>query len=79
MDFLKKLGIQDKNFGSSTGLEWGKTTNQGELNVSSPVDGKQIASVYLASESDYNEIIALQYQTGTGKFNAERTPTIPSG
>ncbi len=58
MDFLKELGIKDKNFGASTGLEWNKTTDQGELNIVSPVDGKPIASVYLASELDYENIVA---------------------
>ncbi|MFC2103031.1 aldehyde dehydrogenase family protein [Bacteroidota bacterium] len=57
MDFLRKLGIKQKNYGSSTGTKWNKTTNQGELKVFSPVNGKQIASVYQASEQDYNKII----------------------
>ena len=58
MDFLKKLGIKEKNFGASTGLEWSSTTDQGELNIVSPVDGKRIASVYLASEEDYERVAA---------------------
>ncbi len=58
MDFLKQLGIKEKNFGASTGTEWNSTTDQGELNVVSPVDGKQIASVYLAAEADYEKIVA---------------------
>ncbi len=54
---LKRLGIKDKNYGSSTGLKWGKTTSEGELNIHSPVDGKRIASVYQASEDDYNHVV----------------------
>ncbi|RMD49440.1 MAG: aldehyde dehydrogenase family protein [Ignavibacteria bacterium] len=57
MEFLKTLGIEDKNFGASTGLKWFETTDQGELEVKSPVDGKVIASVYLASEEDYDQIV----------------------
>ncbi len=57
MDFLKELGIKEKNFGSSTGLEWNETSDQGELKISSPVDGKLIASVYQASEGDYENIV----------------------
>jgi aldehyde dehydrogenase (NAD+) len=57
MNFLKKLGITSKNFGSSTGTKWIKSTDQGELKIVSPVDGKQIASVYQASEKDYNKVI----------------------
>ncbi|MEE4253993.1 MAG: aldehyde dehydrogenase family protein [Desulfuromusa sp.] len=58
MDFLEELGIQEKNFGASTGTQWNDTTDQGELKIVSPVDGKHIASVYLASEKDYDEIVA---------------------
>jgi len=58
MDFLKELGIKEKNFGASTGLKWNTTTDHGELKVVSPVDGKQIASVYLASEEDYDNLVA---------------------
>jgi aldehyde dehydrogenase (NAD+) len=57
MDFIKTLGIQDQNYGSSTGQVWNKTTDQGELEVVSPVDGKPIASVYRASEMDYDRVI----------------------
>ncbi len=62
MDFLKELGIKEKNYGASTGIEWVKTTDQGEINVVSPVDGKHIASVYQASEQDYERIVARSYE-----------------
>ncbi len=58
MEFLKELGIKEKNFGASTGAEWNQTTDQGELKIISPVDGKHIASVYLASEQDYDQIVS---------------------
>lgn len=58
MEFLKELGIKDNNFGASTGLEWVDTTDQGTLEVVSPVDGRKIANVYLASEQDYEKIVA---------------------
>lgn len=58
MEFLQQLGIKDKNYGASTGLEWFKTTDQGELDVISPVDGQRIAGVYLASEQDYEKVVA---------------------
>ncbi|WP_020677010.1 L-piperidine-6-carboxylate dehydrogenase [Geopsychrobacter electrodiphilus] len=58
MNFLKELGIKAKNYGASTGIEWNTTTDQGELNIVSPVDGQQIASVYLASEEDYERLVA---------------------
>lgn len=58
MDFLKTLGIEEKNFGSSTGLNWGNTTSEGELKIFSPTNGEYIASVYQASVDDFNNIIA---------------------
>ena len=63
MDFLRQLGIKDKNYGASTGIEWVTTTDQGELDIVSPVDGKQIASVYLASEADYDTVVAQGVET----------------
>ncbi len=62
MDFLKELGIKEKNFGASTGLEWNTTTDQGELDIVSPVDGKHIASVYLASEADYDNLVQKSHE-----------------
>ncbi len=58
MDFLKELGIKEKNYAASTGTEWNNTTDQGELKIYSPTNGKLIASVYQASENDYENIIA---------------------
>ncbi len=57
MDFLQTLGIKDKNFGSSTGLKWNKTTDQGELKIHSPATGEYIASVYKSSAEDYENVI----------------------
>lgn len=58
MEFLKKLGIEGKNYGASTGLTWFKTTSEGELKITSPVDGKLIATVYQASTEDYEQVIS---------------------
>ncbi len=57
MQFLKELGIKDKNYAASTGQQWLETTDQGELDIISPVDGKHIASVYLASAEDYETVV----------------------
>lgn len=54
---LNELGIIEKNFGSSTGQNWGSTTSEGELKIVSPTDGKHIASVYQASSTDFEKII----------------------
>ncbi len=57
MDLLKTLGIKEKNFGSSSGTVWNETTDQGELKIYSPASGEYIASVYQASENDYENLI----------------------
>ncbi len=54
---LDVLGIEEKNYGMSTGLEWCTTTDRGELNIFSPTDGRKIASVYQASEADYEFVV----------------------
>jgi aldehyde dehydrogenase (NAD+) len=56
-EILEKLGIREKNFGASTGVEWLSTSDHGELKISSPTNGKLIAQVYQASEDDYEKII----------------------
>ena len=57
MDFLQKLGVSAVNFGASTGREWLKTSDAGELVSQSPINNQKIASVYFASEADYDHII----------------------
>ena len=73
MDFLKELGIKEKNFGASTGMKWNTTTDQGELKIVSPVDGKHIASVYLASEADYDNLVEKSHEA----FKQWRTVPAP--
>jgi aldehyde dehydrogenase (NAD+) len=57
MEFLKTLKISEKNYGAATGVNWLQTTDQGEINISSPTNGKPIASVYQASAEDYKKVI----------------------
>ncbi len=55
-EVLLDLGLEKKNFGTSTGSEWMKSSTE-LIESSSPVDGKKIASVYVTSEKSYNEVI----------------------
>ena len=57
MEFLKTLGIEEKNFGSCSGTVWNQTDNCGELKIYSPATGEYIASVYQASEEDYDNLM----------------------
>ncbi|HEY7751091.1 MAG TPA: aldehyde dehydrogenase family protein, partial [Ignavibacteriaceae bacterium] len=73
MDFIKKLGIKENNFGSSTGTKWLKTSTEGELKIHSPATGKFIASVYQSSEKDYQKILT----TAEEAFKYWRTVPAP--
>jgi aldehyde dehydrogenase (NAD+) len=57
MEFLKDLGIKDKNNGAATGQKWLGTKDQGELQIHSPASGEYIASVYQASKADYEQVV----------------------
>lgn len=73
MDFLKNLGIKEKNYGSSSGTKWNDTTDQSKLNIYSPATGEYIASVYQASETDYENIM----KTSQEAFKYWRTVPAP--
>jgi acyl-CoA reductase-like NAD-dependent aldehyde dehydrogenase len=70
MEFLKELGIADKNYGASTGLNWYQSVDSGVIDVVSPVDGKSIAKVYQCSEKDYEDVFPRQMRHSSigGRF-----------
>jgi aldehyde dehydrogenase (NAD+) len=55
-EILEQLGIQEVNRGASTGSYWFNTRGT-KIDSYSPVDGKLIASVTSASESDYEALV----------------------
>ncbi|MCE7066849.1 aldehyde dehydrogenase family protein [Dyadobacter sp. CY326] len=55
-DILETLGIQQLNNGISTGTS-GKPGNGGVLDSFSPVDGKRIAQINVASRADYDSVV----------------------
>jgi aldehyde dehydrogenase (NAD+) len=58
MQFLKDLGIEDLNAGACWGpRDWSTTQDQGVIESISPTTQEVIASVYTASESDYEQVI----------------------
>ena len=61
MKFLNALGINVHNYGASTGVKWLKTDSNGQFDISSPADGKAIASVYKCSNEDYET--SCEYST----------------
>jgi aldehyde dehydrogenase (NAD+) len=54
---ITRLGIKANNSGVSTGLEWLSGTG-GTLTSNSPVDGKVIASCTMASDQEYEQVMA---------------------
>src|ERR1700759_2563740 len=57
-EILNHLHINDNNEAFSTGGNWGSSAGAQVKVITSPVDGKKIASVKLATEEDYNKVIA---------------------
>ena len=51
-----KLGIQKENIGCSTGQKWITSKTGKVLDISSPIDGKYLASVQTCSHEDYLEV-----------------------
>ncbi|HEX4375474.1 MAG TPA: aldehyde dehydrogenase family protein [Puia sp.] len=57
MDILSQLKIEKNNSGTSTGKNWISSSSK-EIQSSSPVDGKLIASLSTTSKEDYETVIA---------------------
>ena len=74
MDFLKKLGIEQENYGASLGPgHWSKTVDSGKIESENPTNGEIIASVYQCSIDDYNGIVKKSLEA----FNEWRTVPAP--
>ena len=57
-EFLKTLGIKDNNPGAYFGNnQWSDTTDAGVKKSINPTTGEVIASVYSASEADYEKVV----------------------
>jgi aldehyde dehydrogenase (NAD+) len=57
MEFLRTLGIEEKNPGASTGGWWDSPAAGPWLEIVSPVDGKTVASVGQASSQAYDKVV----------------------
>lgn len=69
---LKTFNIEAENNGASTGGKWFRTRGEKIVSVS-PVDGKEIATVYSASEADYEAVILKAQEA----FKTWRTVPAP--
>ncbi|WP_192823312.1 aldehyde dehydrogenase family protein [Rufibacter sp. LB8] len=57
-DILAQLGIKETNPAYSTGLTWGGE-NRENRTIASPTNGQPIAAVNMATEEDYDAVIAV--------------------
>jgi aldehyde dehydrogenase (NAD+) len=71
-EVLDQLGIESVNSGASTGANWFNTRGE-QIDSYSPVDGKLIASVTAATETEYEACIAK----GQEAFKTWRTMPSP--
>jgi len=62
-ELLSKLGINEKNYGATTGSSkgWIKTTGK-ELQSISPIDGKVIATVIQATKEEYGTVAEKAFE-----------------
>ena len=71
LDFLKELGLEEKNAGTWTGL---KSSNSGSyIDSYSPVDGKYIGSVSETTKEEYEHVVA----TAQAAYKTWRTVPAP--
>ncbi len=63
-DFLKKLGLKQKNNGTSTGLK-STASSKKYIESYSPVDGNFIGSVSVTSKAEYNRVVKTSQKAFT--------------
>lgn len=56
LDILKKLGVNEKNKGTSTGATWIESTGKSIVSFS-PVDGKKIADIVCTDKEAYEQVM----------------------
>ena len=56
---LKQLGIEALNPAYSTGSNWSTASSENKIDSFSPVDGKKIAAVSVATAQDYDAVVTI--------------------
>jgi len=57
MEFLKKLGIEGTNLGTSTGQQFLGKDGQETISSHTPIDGSQIADTTLTTREEYDKVV----------------------
>ncbi|WP_303310289.1 aldehyde dehydrogenase family protein [Hymenobacter sp. BT730] len=70
---LRELGVKANNPAYSTGLNWGGAENSNTRTITSPADGKVIATVAMATAEDYEQVV----RTAQAAFLTWRTMPAP--
>ncbi len=73
MDFLKRLGIQADNHGTSTGTNHFSSTTASKITSTSPIDNSVIGSVYSTTPEEYEQVV----QTAQEAFKSWRMVPAP--
>lgn len=61
MDFLKRLGIEAENAGTTTGTKMLKTASATLIKSYSPIDNSLIGSVFSTTESEYEQVVSTAH------------------
>ncbi len=59
MKILNSLNIKEYNPGASTGSSWSASSDTPQINITSPIDGAHLATVYQASTADYHHCVSM--------------------
>ncbi len=62
MDFLKRLGIEAVNAGTTTGTNTLNTASATLINSYSPIDNSLIGSVYSTTEAEYQHVVSTAHE-----------------
>ncbi len=62
MDFLKRLGIEAENAGTTTGTKMLKTDSATLIKSYSPIDNSFIGSVYSTTEAEYEQVVSTAHE-----------------
>jgi len=73
MDFLKNLGIEETNYGTSTGQSFLGADGSEKIASYTPIDGTHIADTTITTEEEYDQVIEKAQQA----FKAWRMTPAP--
>ncbi len=58
MEFLKRLGLEAHNAGTTTGAQWFRSAEAPVLESTTPIDGRRIGTVSTTTRAEYDAVVA---------------------